>query len=851
MRDIAEAIKAGEKNRDTIVLVRNWCAHAQVEKFGGTGLIEMETGLPIGHHGLRCDYAPAGGSFSWDLRESVIDFYDRNCASCPHRKPVRLPNITEIVAQRDRARAARVKADAIANQQVADALAIRTAKRAALRPQLNAIGQTLLDDIAAYDDDRSSDNFDRLTQSARLAPEHFGSALTQYVFELAEAEGWFAGAALVMLDAVGADDQRIARLAIRTLAHGHPASLAFDKLKTRIDYLASEDVADVLHCAVHLANPEYVPFLGDGEPARERHPGLLHVLYDRHPNAVLKELEAWLLVGKRVAVEAAGRGIQALQQLDPTAAQPILRTMVSVYVRADTLIADLKDEGDRLPDLADALNDAFEDSPEAVDSLLQEYADGATAEQRTRIYKVYGLAVHVNYRSPPVAADSRRHNLALSRLVWAPTLERSDEAMRELVSAFRPRPDGLAEVLRNQLDAFIGALLLLTTRLAELDGAELPAGETVLQGMERHARRVSLVGLMENYVEWASIGAFGHEPSIAKIAAIFDELPEDEDQLRSMLLGATKKLAEDLDGLRHFLPHLYHALVGSSVRGRGYAASAVGELPYRASENLPNLLYEAFCALLWDTYVYVHKSAVRAFRRARVPESLRPGAARAVLSLVHYYRVQSHEDDFLATCVRLLAGMIDVFGKDKGAMRQYLVEVAMGIDPLYLRSELGSLAHTLGEEPAFGKLIAKMLPAIADGYNRNDEGIRLLQRLSDEAVMANAQPLHEAALLIAEEDLLLALAVIDTFLRAGALDQAISTSAAMQAAIGDTVRTRRRRTLLQWPALAARFEQAIAAGDTEQIGVVAAEWRAAAVAEAEDERDSRERHSRSSLPFQN
>jgi hypothetical protein len=47
MRDIAETIKAGERNRDTMVLVRNFCAHARIEKFGGTGMVEQATGLPI------------------------------------------------------------------------------------------------------------------------------------------------------------------------------------------------------------------------------------------------------------------------------------------------------------------------------------------------------------------------------------------------------------------------------------------------------------------------------------------------------------------------------------------------------------------------------------------------------------------------------------------------------------------------------------------------------------------------------------------------------------------------------------------------------------------------------------
>ena len=54
-RDIKIATEAGERNLATMQLVRNWCAHARIKKFGGTGLIEQATGLPIGNHGLECD----------------------------------------------------------------------------------------------------------------------------------------------------------------------------------------------------------------------------------------------------------------------------------------------------------------------------------------------------------------------------------------------------------------------------------------------------------------------------------------------------------------------------------------------------------------------------------------------------------------------------------------------------------------------------------------------------------------------------------------------------------------------------------------------------------------------------
>lgn len=101
-RDIQRTIKAGEKNRRTTELIHNWCRHAEVEKMGGTGLIEMQTGLPIGHHAMVCKHAPASGIAAWDLADAALDFHDRNCVVCKLRSPVRLPNLSELLGARER-----------------------------------------------------------------------------------------------------------------------------------------------------------------------------------------------------------------------------------------------------------------------------------------------------------------------------------------------------------------------------------------------------------------------------------------------------------------------------------------------------------------------------------------------------------------------------------------------------------------------------------------------------------------------------------------------------------------------------------------------------------------------------
>lgn len=850
MRDIADTIKAGERNRDTMVLVRNYCANARVEKFGGTGMIEQATHLPIGLHGMRCDFAPEGGMACWDLRDAVIDFYDRNCTRCQHRRPQRLPNLLEIIAERDRARAAREVRDALDAELAAKALENRNTVRALLASSLGAIARTLLDDIGMFDADRSVKNFERVTQSARLAPEHFTTELVTYVSELAKDQPWFAHAALVILDAVGADDFQIVTLAMATLRRGYPDRVAVEKLLPRIQLLSADAVPDIVGAAIDLAEPDDSEFIfGDGQERALRDPAFLVALHRQFHIEVIATIERMLLSGKRALVERAGRGLHALHSSDAKIAAPILRTLVSVYVRAPSLVSDLEGDDDRLRDLACALNDAFDAAPQQVDELLQSFNRGAPPSHRARVAMAYARAVHVGYDEPRVPSTSRRHSLALTRLIWAPTVERDDKVLQEVASAFQAGAKGLELVVRAQLDAFVGALFLLDDRLAELEAEKGQPGEDFLIGMERNNRRFLMRELMHKFVDWASEAAAGDNAAVAKIVAMFDAIPDGRDNLRGALLGSIANLSGDLAGLKLMLPHLYTALVGPSVLGRSYAATAVGELPYRSLANIPDLLFEAFAALLWDQYVAVHKAAVSAFNRSIIPEKFRPNAAQAILNLIHYYRVQSNEDRFLAECVRILAGMADVFGEGSGALRRYLIEVAMGIEPHCLLSDIQSLSLSLGSEAEFAKLAARMIPHLADRHNQSSMAMKLLGRVSLDGLRANAQAFHDAAIAVLDCELMTALGIVEAFLKADMPDEADALVTTLLTINGDTVRMRRRGTLLRWPQLALRFERAVSARDADAISEVSRDWSKAAAVDKQDQEDGRERRARSGLPF--
>jgi hypothetical protein len=136
---IKEAERAGERSKATIELVRNWCRHARVERHGGVGMLEMQTGLPIGPHAMACDHAVARGMASWDLADAAVDFHDRNCVSCTQRIAVGFPNLATLVAERDARRQRAEEAQQDARERLLEARSARGAVRQALRARLPAV----------------------------------------------------------------------------------------------------------------------------------------------------------------------------------------------------------------------------------------------------------------------------------------------------------------------------------------------------------------------------------------------------------------------------------------------------------------------------------------------------------------------------------------------------------------------------------------------------------------------------------------------------------------------------------------------------------------------------------------
>jgi hypothetical protein len=844
-REFKIAIEAGERNRAMMELVRNWCSHVRIKKFGGTGMVEQMTGLPIGNHGLECDHATAGGMYTWDLRDAALDFYDRNCVDCKKRKAVGVPNLSSLVKERYDLRAAETEKAKAAQSKEAESRNARRLARSRLREGLSPLSGAIIDHIDEFDEQRNQDHCDRLCESARLAPEHFVAPVVAYIFELTEREPWFIEAGLTILDHVMADPARIARLALAPIGKAWPIDTHARVLLSRLPDIDAAQIPDALPAIVELASPfDELPF-GPERTAPPK-PELLRGLWATYPAAVREGLDRLLSSRRHREVELGARGLLALHERDPAALKPFHRSMVSKFSRAELLLDDFDEYRSAFRHLRDALVAAFEHSPDEIDALVQEYIAASDRNSKNRAYKIY----EATFRGPhhddtAISPESRVHRISFRRLLWAATTEESEGVLRCTQTVFQGRPYEMVEIARAEIDGLIGAVLLLDDRLRRHDETPPPKDEIFLQVLERRNRRSTITGLMESLIEWASIAAKDDPVLMKKVVALFDQIPEGRDDLKGIALGCIQHLSGTVEGLKLVLPHLYYGMVGPSSLVRAYAADALGEMPH---DNIPPLVFEAFSALLLDPFVVVHRAAVRALGRFQLPEELQGRASLALLNLVKYYSQKSNEDRFLVDCISELAYELRRVGNADGKVGRFLVNVLLKVDPLYLKSEIRSIGRALGRTEGFADILIKLIPQVDGQNHRRDDELSLLAELPDTAILSRKAAFKKLGAELAPERPWLAAYVVEALARVGAWSEARTVAEAGTSQLEPTVYNESRRIYMNFMRITAAFEEAIAEGRGGDLGALTQQWEENATRQEEFKADVERRNSRSSFP---
>lgn len=843
--DIQRAIEAGQRNFEALELIENWCRHARVEKFGGVGLIEQQTGLPIGHHGMVCDHAPAGGISSYLLEDSAIDFHDRNCNNCTKREPVRLPNISKLISRRDAERErARAQQEAL-DRQRESALQARRTERASLAAGASVLLKSFLDDIDAFDATRDPTVTIRLVETARLAPELLTPEVVEYLFGLLErGERCFHELGLRVLRAADVDLVRLARCAMTFVASGVELDLAAEIAVERVDHIRADDVAASMVGLAFVAAAPRSPLFDGPEDGGNSVP--LRAIFARFPQEGTRGIDALICDRHALKVRLGARAVVILAPSHATILRAVRRSLLSRLAGAELLI-DLERDSelrDVVHDLTVAAASALASDPSGTDADVMRYFEGASRDGEARLSGIFEQVMrgtrrrnHEDERTEPRADDVYR--TALRRLIQLAGSSENEAVLQDVIGTLRGDPDALGWLAKEQLDNLLGVALVIDSKLlAQPAASAFITPHDPLRAMEAQNRRMRLYYLREGFIRWAVHGATQDAGARNAFLTFLENGRNVSDPFRGAVIEELPPLMQDPSTAGDLLPFLYSAMVGQSSLVRAAAAKCIADLGSRRLGEMPSLVAEAFLLMLSDPFVIVHKAAVSALRQIHLPDEFRSRVKVALGHLVVVYR-DEQDNEFLLDC---MGAYLQACGNDEDsaskARRIFMAMLRQMPGDLLLRNNHRFLLREFASEDGYAELALSLLVGATADYDVE----HALEHVRD--IPSSTSGSHREAamrsLAAHADDASVVGTLLEVFTRDHAWSAAVDAASAHLAAFPNNVRMRARALHAEQRLCHAQFELLISTGNVDEAMAVGARWDAAA-AELEDIRKNHEK----------
>lgn len=838
--DIQRAIAEGQRNQAAKELIHNWCRHARVEKLGGIGLIEAQTGLPIGHHAMVCDFATIQTGFHYSLEDAALQFHDANCVNCPKREHVALPNLAKLLAQRERDRELAQLRAKDTERKKNEALRNRSDVRATLRQSVSLPVATFIDDLQLLDETRDADAAVRLVESIRLAPELLILELENHLFSLLEGgEHWFYSSGLRILADHARDQPRLTRCAMNCLAKGVAIDDAAQIILGRVAQVDASLVPDAVMGLAYSASPPRPEHpLGTTPPDK---PEALLRIAARFPEETARGFNTILEKRDARLIGVGARALGLLIAKDAFWAKHFMRSLAAELSRADVLVDIDRDSDLRTlaNDLTHALSNAFLQDPEWVDGELMRQFESASTDGEARLAGVYDYVLRRaegGRGKREKIANLDPYKVAIKRSVHFAETSENDGVTQHVLDALRYPDASLAPVAKELMDLLLGTAAVLDSKLEEPPTeSPIAAAPDWLRAMEQSNRRSTLWYLRSGFIAMAIKGALLDADGLASFESFLAKRSGLGDSLAAAVITETAPLMQTGSGLRAMLPHLYSAMVGSSTLGRAAAAKAIEEMRSSRFNELPGLVAEAFLLMLLDPYVIVHKAAVKALRRITLPKWMDQTVVAALDNLIVAYR-SGTDQEFLLECIEAQTGMKQedaLFAANDGKV---LLAIVNGIKPsLLLRNGHHFFLKALAGVEGYAQLALGLFRHCESDY-QVDHALDIV-----DDIPAGTSGDHAAAFVAAMETDPLDVTICGTFIELLTRDRcwegALRIARILVDAIPDTPRERARKLHSQQLMWRVEFEHLVSQGEIEAALAAGKSWQAA-------EREIKEIHER-------
>lgn len=838
------AIEIGRRNEEIIDLIRKHCARAVVEKpaFGGRGMLEGSTGLPIDMRTVRCPFAahPAGAGMQLEL--IAFEFWRANCRGCPHRQPVGVPNLTTVgEAMLDSERVAQEQAEQerVLREEERRKRSARREGEVAGEPVATRRMIGLLDGVdAEHPDIRGR----QLVDEARAAPERCTPAAAKVLLETANTVPDDR-----LLEAVG-HLQRAGRIPSERLLDTARLNLA-----GRPSRIAAELVvrlrAGLRHDMLASIIPNLVWLAGRSSDPIERGPsyvdGML-VAADANLPVVLDEIRhgigdaenKWRRM--RYAYASA-----ELMKARPEVAELLAPALVDALALPDSL--DIHSGAPGLG-LRAALNSAFEAQPGQVGALYEKLGPTLSEEAREPVFHAYDSIFRRRLRDADVPQEGA--HIAIDAILrhlsgdWGERVAIEAVDALELVSKYHPT------VLASRIEAVFGALL------DEIAGSEAgeasrllrpPSPLDTIEAASRDFTRRSRISRLREVA--GSLAPLRPEETLTFIDGVLEGsgLPAGEaaDDLRGHAVRLLGSIGQMPEYAGRVLPQVVTFALGADVIMRTRTIEALGDISSVRHRRLPTDVAQLLPLWLMDPYRGPHRAAVDAMTRGfPVDEGVLGHVITALVGLARAYTTEDARflDDVLDQ-LWALAGRLDPASAE--TVRAFCLETAQYLSRYDLERFLAWRGTRQITPALLGRFADRLLEVLSDEERitdpnaREDELIRLLRDLPPPVLGSRIDGIKAAALATAPYAAWPALHYVEILERALAWEEALDVAATVLDGIEDTTEHRGVRILASLVVAALRFELAVMRGEVESAESALREWEALCAEREKIERESR------------
>jgi hypothetical protein len=843
---IQRAIQIGERNKRIITLANNWCSHIEIERRGGTGLVEIQTGLPIGMRSFKCKHASAAGMAGMDLETVALDFYDRNCSNCKQRVPVRLPNLSELVAERDVALQRTSAARTLATEAASQALASRETRRDEISKGCNPSQAGVLESLDAFDRDPSNQNRLILLQTAAAVPGQFDSAVQEAVYDLAEAGGSIrAEAALEVLTAIAGDHKRLCEMALRALGRHDAYSVAAAIVAKHL----SKDHEHLIPAALPNLMALARPVNGFPGPRSPGDPKALLATHRLFPEVVLQGVRNQLQTPHKYTRIVACNAISLIIKIDDGFGMKVVEDLLRSLDLPDDPYGE---EGSADAAFATTLADIMITHPDQVDALIQTETQSASAETRSTLLAVYQRVLRRGSRfdDDEQREVGRAEELSYQRMVDLISNRVENERFRKATLFIRDSALDFPDLFEKHAETLLGAAALIAGELETPQSPllDLSIEPDFIKQLEKQGRHDTLSSALDGILRPIGVFASQKPESLGKLVlTTLQAVGEGHEYFKYSLVKCLGFVASTPSGLALAIPALYQAMTHSSTLVRAASAYAYSQLSKHDPEDLPSLVHESFMLLLLDPYVIVHTAAVDALDKVTLPTRYTQRVIQYLANLVQSYRSSRSNDEILSAC---LERMLELLESPPDRFREVVLSIIGNMKASAASRFIVHNRVALRGTAGFGKLLLRLLgDTDVDSYIVGDL-VSELRRVKASEILNISDDFRAAARLRDSQGMNVTDEFIEILTAAGAWGVAVDIARDATGRLSDNLWDRPRKLQNESRQVAAELEAAAARADLENIRELMLRWRVIEEKMREDDEEhKKKRDTLFGIPF--